>query len=198
MDSTEPGKGSWLNMKVKEGEKEIAEHRPKRELVDGAIASLKAAKQIPNDYTLPYEDVCSYLADCRLQIYREEGRLVRPYSYEYLYLLYMVVEMEYYFRSDDVEKQRNDFMVYYKGLSVEQKQKVDGDILPLYTNYNTPLKKAWLAYKISNKNNVERKQYCAAVIQKLEREQVYIFVSNSFIKQDDNLSDVFLNERPEK
>jgi hypothetical protein len=41
-----------------------------------------------------------------------------------------------------------------------------------YTNYNTPLKKAWMAYKMSeSKNDLKGKQYYAGVIQNLEREQ---------------------------
>ena len=49
--------------------------------------------------------------------------------------------MEYYFASSDVEKQHNDFMEYYKGLSVEQKQKVDAGLVSKhrFLDYHLPV-----------------------------------------------------------
>ena len=133
--------GRHLNMKAKEREKQITQHMPKRDLVDDAVARLKAVKQISNDYTIPYEQVCSLLADCRLQIFRDEGCGVDAYSQEYLYLLHMVIEMQYLFGSSNVEKEHKDFMEYYKGLSVEQKQKVDAGLVSKhrFLDYHLPV-----------------------------------------------------------
>jgi hypothetical protein len=68
-------------MKYKDIVKGILADRSKRELVDGAFWFLKNTKQISSDYTLPYEEICSQLADCRLAVYRDIYQRIDSNSY---------------------------------------------------------------------------------------------------------------------
>ena len=91
-------------MKSKEREKEILEDRPKRELVDDALWILKTTNQIPSKYTIPYEEICSDLADCRLDLYRDEGRRIDSKSYECLYMVQTVILLHQLSYSSSVQK----------------------------------------------------------------------------------------------
>jgi hypothetical protein len=111
-------------MKYKDIVKGILADKPKRELVDDAFWFLKTTKQISSDYTLPYEEICSQLADFRLALYHDECRRVASNSYECLYMVQSIILLQYIFGSGNAEKEHNDFMEYYKGLTAEQKQKI--------------------------------------------------------------------------
>jgi hypothetical protein len=63
-------------MKVRERKKVITEHNPKRELVDGIFTLLKSRQQIPNDFSVSYERVCSVLSDHRMHLYSNKAHQV--------------------------------------------------------------------------------------------------------------------------
>jgi hypothetical protein len=128
-------------MKYKEIAKEILGDRPKRDLVDDAFRFLKDIKQISSDYAFPYEQICCQLADSRLAIYRDEGLRIPSDSYECLYMVQSLILLQYIFGSGNVEKEHNGFMEYYKGLTTEQKQKLDPGLVykHMFLDYFLPV-----------------------------------------------------------
>jgi hypothetical protein len=128
-------------MKYKDIVKGILAERPKRDLVDDAFWFLKNTKQISSDYILPYEEICSQLADFRLAVYRDECRRVDSNSYECLYMVQSIILLQYIFGSGNAEKEHNDFMEYYKGLTAEQRQKLDPGLVykHQFLDYHLPV-----------------------------------------------------------
>lgn len=116
-------------MKYKDLVKRILADRPIRDLVDGVFWFLNTTKQISSEYTLPYEEICSQLADFRLAVYRDECHRIDSNSHECLYMVQSIILLQYIFGIGNVEEEHHDFIEHYKGLTTEEKQKLDPGIV---------------------------------------------------------------------